>query len=311
MDLPYWGIDTFKDLNSMDDREVESLTVSEFMALYGSSDTSMLSVFKTLVHSGCLLYMSSTEYAWCSDIRFNYRDRVIYVSYLAYEVEEFETDKTSDSPYIYWVSDGVVNVRYGFTRKNLILFNVEDWNIDEAGLLTVFDTKTKRLVEIDLSECDSVFPELDNEYLLLDNLVDVYSSFYKVKSSRPSEKYMRLESKNRKSFDKVLRVNNRLPLWDAKMRDLVYSDLRLANDRETIAYEDYLDLRTELESGVMWLMGVSNRVRNSVIEHGQLGFGGDVKLYLKWYYAQRCLTTRRVKTTDRFFTAEEIELLYN
>ena len=311
MYLPFWGDDTFKDLNGMDDCPVTTVSVKDFMSRYGSSDTSLLGVCRTLVNTGFLLYLDGTNYTWCSDIRFNYRDRIIYAPVLSYDVLEHDTKNKTTSPYVYWVEEGCAYIRYDYANTVHTLFDLEDWNILDADVLCLFDTVTKTIIELDLSECTSVFPELDNEWKLLDNIVELYDTFVNVKSTRPKDRYMRIEPKKKKSFDILARGRLNLPLWGGKTKGLKYNDLRLKVDRETIPYSDYLELRTELESSIMWLMGVPNRVRDSVIEKGYCAFGDTNKLYLKWYYGSRVLYTKRARTTDMFITKDDIDLIYN
>jgi len=184
------------------------------------TEKSVFTILEHLISSNFVFLITinnKLRYSWCSDIRFNYRDKLIFIPYLDYEEISVESNTTNE--YIERIDDKHVNIHYNFSLQSYLIMNK---NAFVNSKVYFFDTNELKLYFLDLSE-----------YVLIDNLFSI-SELYKyyvnasfLDSSVSVQSYNSYYYTNNKVEDKIRCKNNlnKYKNYDDKL--LNYVDIRL------------------------------------------------------------------------------------
>lgn len=162
--------------------------------------------------------------SWCRDIRFNYRDRQVFIPYYTHEVFEYEaTEKDKNNPFLDVTSDNILNVRYNFELKKYVIMDDNiDYSLDSIAVYSWEEEKVYRISLKGLNYLDiESFSMLELSarydtyaYIISDDLVDnTWKSYLPIR-----KKINRRERSIRSKFS--------LPTYTENYLDMNYVDVR-------------------------------------------------------------------------------------
>lgn len=232
--IPYWGKETHKDIENLNDLPLEKLSLSEFYARYKEvlikadlfsdfnhkniNSPSNLSLYHFTLAVGLLnlvyviqdrdnpqMYYTS----WGKDVRFNYRDRYAFIPYYTYNEIYIETQrKLEDSPYLNIDNETKeLKLKYDFSLEKFIIHDrLEDFSVKS---LTVYDIKKHALIEVDIDTIP-LLPNEIKEFSLVDlnkryqNSAFIYYSYFEAEKHEAKKKDVELEEQGVKGYSYIL-----------------------------------------------------------------------------------------------------------
>jgi len=217
----YWGKSTFSDMQYV--AEMYNKGIVEKYNVQDNIVKTEKSIFTTVEHliSGNFVFLIASNnklrYSWCSDIRFNYRDKTIFIPYLDYDEITVESNTTNE--FIVHIDDKHVNIHYNFSLQS---HSIMDRNAFVNSKVYFFDIYELKLYFLDLSE-----------YMLIDNSFSINELYkYYVNASFINDSgrmkncnlYSYIDSKvedKLRSKNKLVKYRN----YNEKLLD--YSDIRV------------------------------------------------------------------------------------
>lgn len=251
---PYWGENTFNDIRNIPELELEELTLEKISEL--CNDRGLLydvkdiyTLFLSLAELDFLFLYGDSEafLSWCRDIRFNYRDRYIFIPFYTYDTKTVVVDrKVVNQKFLDVVDDRTVHVRYNFSLKKTVVNNRKD-NFSEKELY-LYDYISKKKYHLALP----TIPFIEKGVFSLNELSDRYiNSAYFLEEGVTSEdwkKYFPVNNKKRWNKEYQFRKSLNLPLYKDSFIDIGYSDVR-----QYSYHELFEGVRLEEESEPFWL----------------------------------------------------------
>lgn len=165
--IPYWGETTFEDMRKLENTPAFASVPED---LQGCTD--LFSLFHTLAKNGYLLKIGDF-YTWCQDIKFNYRDKVIFAPYYTYSTFPIDTKLRHKHLDLLDAERGVTLLHYAFQlRLHCLLCPALGY---KNMRLTVCKPPTLELYTFDVSE----YPLIEKD-LSIKELYDAYldASYY-------------------------------------------------------------------------------------------------------------------------------------
>jgi hypothetical protein len=228
---PYWGNESFSDIRSLDRLQTKPISTSEITDLCNSKGisvavTDMYSLFLALAHLDFLFVIEDegTLVTWCRDVRFNYRDRFIFVPYYKYETAEYIlSNHFKDMSKIDLIEEDIANVRHNFELCSFILDDRRTGSRVDSIMLYDYENKVKYTLSI-----KDVPYFSGSEFSLLD-LYDRYiNSAYMASDLRDFywEKYTRIDNKYKNNREHILRKRLELKAYSENYKEIAYTDVR-------------------------------------------------------------------------------------
>lgn len=177
--------------------------------------------------------------SWCTDIRFNYRDKEIFIPYYDYDTETYTGDKRyKDESKLNRISDDTIMVNYFFRFRRQILddrktgFRSDSILVVNPATLVLYDISIKDL------------PYLTSPEFSFSTLYDRYLDSAYVESDLDAEnwkRYIRNDNKFKNNREHLLRNHLDLPLYGEGYKDYTYVDVRMYTWEEltgSLMYDD-------------------------------------------------------------------------
>lgn len=218
-----YASDTYVSLTLADLSDLLEETISDYYDLFYK----LAEKYVFVIADGDSLY-----YSWCKDTRFNYRDKLIYVPYLAYEACEVPCKQEHKHLDTY---DGQLTVRYNISERILPIY-CKELNILNPRLI-FFDPNDCILYTVDIT----ALPLFDASKSF--SITELYSRF--VDASYFDEvwedidfdnTYHWISSNKGKNLEYAYRIRHNLPSFENKLKytDMLnrlqrYNDIRLYN----------------------------------------------------------------------------------
>lgn len=226
--LPYWGEDTFTTLRSLDKINFPLVTLEELSDLYNfpaflSGHVDVFSLFKWFIEENLLFMVEDDRryLSWCADIRFNYRDRYMFIPYYKYETLEVPYG-FADREYKFLdrLDGETVSIRYNFELVERVLDSRQSGVREKV--ISLFDRERDRGFSLSIEH----LPYLSGETFSMHTLHDSYTQLLAGSSNEPDKDYWRIQNGKFKTKEQQLRSAYELPVYAGEFNDLNYTDVR-------------------------------------------------------------------------------------
>jgi hypothetical protein len=320
---PYWGKETFQEVRDIKELPTNDLTIDKITDLCKSKglvvnieDTYSLFFALSKLDLLFITENKNTYVTWCRDIRFNYRDRNIYIPYFEYETEQRTFKRTLlENAFLDMPNPKTLNIRHNFKLSSTKVNDRKDSTNIDSLLLYDHINKIKYhlpypslpyLIQPDFSLADLAERYLNSAYIESEVVEDT-----------DWKKYLKVGTKGKKSKEHKIRLKAGLKLYANQYTDMTYTDVRKYTFEElnngshlrlddtkpfwerVFEFEAYLYCifaqgikvqEQEYQSDFV-LLGVSKR---------HLTYDKSTKpLILKHYYTDKTMQTRR-KSFERY-----------
>jgi hypothetical protein len=224
---PYWGNECFSELRGLSEIETCPLSISKINELCNSKGltvhvSDMYSLFLSLAHLDFLFVIEAngTWVSWCRDVRFNYRDKFVFIPYYRYKTEQYELKHHfKDMSHIDLVDSDVANVRYDFEMDSITL---DDRRIGfRADSVVLYNPESKVKYRLSIKEVPYFSPsefsmeDLFTRYLTSAYIASDLHDFY-------WHKYSRIDNKFKNNREHLLRRKMGLKAYAHKYTELIY-----------------------------------------------------------------------------------------
>lgn len=233
---PYWGNSTFSDLTGLVSRkpvEIDKNKLSDICNKKGVNICvkDLYTAFLAIVELNLIILVDKDKgfCSWGRDVRFNYRDKYIFLPYYSFDREEIERKaKVKDTKYLDMVNEKTVSIKYNFKLETLVIDNREsNYRLDS---LLLYDLDTRdfyNLVISDLSYLEQDFFDVEDLYsryinssFIVTDLVSTNRKWSYNTISSSKQEFKTNESKMR-SYYKLGRY-----IEGVKPKELKYMDVR-------------------------------------------------------------------------------------
>lgn len=299
--IPYWGESTFEDMRTLA-RKFEEVQIEDYV-----SASDMFTLFHELGSKNYVFILrekDGTFFSWCKDIRFDYRDKVVYIPYYTYSEKSVKTSK--EYKHLDRIGD-TINVHYGFQARLMPVY------------VPTLNYKIAELYVANIEELAIFRVQISENYLEDSPSIDQLYRAY-LNASYFDEEWSQIDFKNNYhwigaekglNMEYAVRASQHLPVWALKdnreatpqcKKFLNCCDIRLY-DLQTIQTMFDFDLHTELQywerrylfdayllfsvmSGKAWReLEFNERWKQLGTKYEFIKYGSsDFPLYLKHYY---------------------------
>jgi hypothetical protein len=222
--IPYWGENTWSDLTMIRSKDYNNILELNFpdsvRDLYDAFYFLAKQDYLYIIHDALGIWLS-----WCKDIRFNYRDKLVFLPYLRYETTQVKSNKKHkhfDNPNVYF--------NYELVLKPIIQkqLGVEDLKF------IIFDYRTGEFRRVDLTKYKYITSKYSIEELYKNYLNACYYD-EAWDAIDFTNKYHWIDSNKGKNVEYTVRAENKLPhrkydksvMSEATKRLYFYCDIRL------------------------------------------------------------------------------------
>lgn len=302
--LPHYGDETVATLNSLQNRQPKVADPLSFETV-----TDLHTLFRYLLKNEFLFIIKHPNThrlftSWCWDIRFNYRDREVFIPYYSYETFLHQAiERDLSNPYLSIINIGgskaQIEVRHNFKMNKLIL---DDRKVDyRRKNICVYQPSTGIYLKLSLES----LPYLShNEFSMYDllrrhtNYKFLLSEFDLTSKDRY---YLNINSK--KSREKRIRESRGFKTYSDNYTDLNYQDIRTYvvspfsdEARQMTTDEDYVTRVYDFESYLYCLFACQAEPtepdfkqlwRELGVRKRFISLGGTYPLTLKYYYTDK------------------------
>lgn len=298
---PYWGKDTFSQIRDLGIRKPTKVKPQHFKA------TDMYSLFHHLATEGYLFILEEKFCSWCWDIRFNYRDREIFIPYYAYEQFFRDTRKPDlENPYLDILDrtedKSYIGVRYKFEMRTRTL---DDRRINfRTKFVSVYHPQKDEYFLIDISE----LPYLTKAIFSMEDLLQRHTNMKYIipefDSNSRWESYLKI-NRRKHNREKALRKQHNLPVYSDLYTNIDYQDIRMfpthtfSEEYQQVTSQDDFKIRMYEFEAFLYCIFASNAnpiedeylqlfnslgVKNRFIS---IGSPNPHPLILKYYYTDK------------------------
>jgi hypothetical protein len=229
--IPYWGTESFSDIRDLVNLKIEALTLDKINDLCKNKGilihvTDMYSLFLALSHLDFIFVIEQdgTWVSWCRDIRFNYRDRFLFIPYYKYKAENYTIKKHfKDMSKLDLVAENTLSIKYDFEIATMLL--EERTTGFRLETITLYDYENKSKYSLSLRGITHFTPSTFS----LGNLHDRYIASSYVASDLHDffwEKYCRIDNKFKNNREHKLRKKMGLKAYSSVFSEIRYTDFR-------------------------------------------------------------------------------------
>lgn len=314
--IPYQGVELTASVNSLPDRQPDIIDPLELRGV-----TDIHTLFRYLMQNEYLFIIEHPNThrlfaSWCWDIRFNYRDREIFIPYYSYKTffhRAIERDLSNPYLTISTLEDEkkYILVRHDYELNKLILDDRKSKY--RRNNITVYHPSTDSYVQLALTD----LPYLSESLFSVPELLRRHTNYkfllseFDITSKTPY--YYDFNSK--KSREKRILLKEGYSIYADSFMDLNYQDIRTfvvspfsEEANQMTSDDDYVTRVYDFESYLYCLF--AQEAQPYELEHKQawadLGtkkrfvtLGETYPLTLKYYYTDRPHTFRKL-TYERF-----------
>lgn len=229
---PYWGKQTFQDIRDINDLPHTELTLDKIKDLSKSSGLSYdikdtYTLFLALANLDFLFIIEGETLftTWCRDIRFNYRDKKVFIPYYSYKVEDLEFSReVAENDFLDTTDNKNIKIRHEFKLESILL---EDRNTGIVKTqIDLYDYINKIKYKLNIPK----LPYLSTETFSLADLSNRYieSAYIKVDNTDSDDwkKYLKVDTRGSKKKEHKIRLKEGLNLYAEGYNDLTYNDVR-------------------------------------------------------------------------------------
>ena len=314
--LPYFGDDTVAQLTSLQDREPKVINPQDLEGV-----TDLHTLFRHLLKNEYLFIIEhpSTQRlfaTWCWDIRFNYRDREVFIPYYSYKTflhKAIERDLTNPHLIITTLEDNkkYIAVRYFYTMNKLIIDNRKEGY--KRQNICVYQPSTDTYLQIDIEK----LPYLLHNVFSVSDLLNRHTNYkFQLSEFDVTSKdayYTSINKKNNR--EKSIRSKEGFSTYSDDFMGINYQDIRTFvinpfsdEAQQMTSDEDYVTRVYDFESYLYCLF--AQQAEPSDEHHKKLWvelgtkkrfitLGETYPLTLKYYYTDKPHTFKRL-TYERF-----------
>lgn len=344
--VPFWGKETFSDIRQLTQDSFPVVSLKDFSALacsrgYYADITDMYHLFEALSLQDYLIafpntlstlssdpevlkYLPPFFVTWSRDVRFNYRDRLVFIPVYYYDIALTIRQIPDESSVVLDVVDswmeegsskrfGKIAVKHSFIYHQHVIDDRDTGFREEYLLLYNPTTKHKcKLYIKDLPYFSDATFSLTQLYERYINAAYIYSENFDFDWT----KYLRIKNTKAPNEEQKLRKSLKFPDYANPFKDIGYKDvrqypfevlygrpMRLDSDqpywRRILEFEAYLYCA--------FAQGVPPEETDWVRPFNELGkskrtlsFGDSYPLILKYYYKNN--PSLRKKTYERFYS---------
>lgn len=251
--IPYWGENTRTDRIALVKMDYQRISIEEIQDLCKSSGVlnrikDVYSLFLALAELDMLFIPIKDEewLTWCRDIKFNYRDRFVYMPYLTFD--KFPIDTRSnilENPHLDIapeLGEKIVFIRHNYELQTLEVDNRVTGN--RLHDIYLYDYKNHKKYHLELpylpylvqetfslKELSRVHTNLACSALTLDS--EPEGSRYTFTRVKGSKGYRGAENRYRKTLS--------LRTYTDNFKDVKYNDIRYYNYENSLEYVDIVD----------------------------------------------------------------------
>lgn len=314
--LPHFGVETLATINSLQERQPK---VIDPLMLNGVTDLHTL--FRYLMKNEYLFIIEHPNThrlftSWCWDIRFNYRDREVFIPYYSYETFLHQAiERDLSNPYL-TISKADnkkkhIAVRHNFEMNKLIIDNEKEGYRHKN--VCVYQPSTDSYLQIDIQSLPYLSENTFSVYELLRRHTNY--KFMLSEFDLTSKDHHYLDFNSKKSREKRIRERQGFKTYSNNYINLNYQDIRtyVVNPfsdeaRQMTTDEDYVTRVYDFESYLYCLF--AQHAEPLELEFKQLWsslgvtkrfitLGDTYPLTLKYYYTDKQHTFKKL-TYERF-----------
>lgn len=314
--VPYFGEETYRKLEALQDRQPEEINP---LKLRGVTDIHTL--FRHLLKNEYLFIINhpntNRQFAsWCWDIRFNYRDREIFIPYYSYNTflhKAIERDLSNTYLNIYTLEDNkkYISVRYAFEMNKFVVDNRKECYRTES--IRVYHPTTDNYYQLNISNLPYYAESIFSVHELLRRHTNY--KFLLSEFDLTSKEHQYLDFNYKKSREKSIRTKEGFKTYSDNFTDLNYQDIRTyvvspfsdeANEMTTD--DDYVTRVYDFESYLYCLFAQQSEPYEPEFKQLWLDLGSKKRfitlgetypLTLKYYYTDKHHNFKKL-TYERF-----------
>lgn len=318
--IPYWGAKTYEDTAYVLTVEPVRMSLKELnnLAYTLGSPIEIKDIRSLFVVLSDLEFLFVTPdentlfFTWCHDIKFNYRDRLLFIPYYIYDEEPYSGNLRASGIDKIKFSNGDYHIKHSFEYRTRVIDDrdtgYKDYN------LTLFSPKSGHYISISFEEnlpyLDEVpsLEELHRLYLDSAYFTDDYSAYMEY-----ATRYIRTTNKYKDNYEHVLRNRLGLPTFITNFVELRYQDVRsypyeeLHGDKEVVSDKSKFLPRLVRFESYLYCMCASGVTPTEVDEkeYEELGkttrfisYGDSKPVIIKYYYKNN--PNMRRKSYERY-----------
>lgn len=298
--FPFWGETTFLDIRDIVSGEAEKVTGME---LLGVTCDDLYTLLVELAKTDYLYvvqdeYDNQTYVSWCRDIRFNYRDRILYIPYYSYATFDYEFKSNKKYATLDYITDTTVRIKHSVALRQCIIDNRVTKSRNKE--LYVFDRVRHKVFCIGIEN----LPYLSSTDWKMSKLFNLYLDYvYKDNKGNKdgSSLYYQKIGGKRENKESYLRAKLGLPNYAGNYEEMIYRDFPLydyaiyqSENAQVMSGKPYW-LRRGLFEGYLYCAFASNlpvhelEYRDALAQLGTTRrtykvCNDNVSMVLKYYY---------------------------
>lgn len=314
--IPHFGIETAEAINSLQDRQPKDINPRTLRGV-----TDLHTLFRYLLKNEYLFIIEHPNTnrlytSWCWDIRFNYRDREIFIPYYSYRTffhRAIERDLNNPYLTISTLEDKkkYISVRHSFEVNKFIIDNRKEGY--RHPTIRVYHPSTDNYFQIDITS----LPYLAENVFYIDELLRRHTNYKFLLSEFDTTSKDRhyFDFTSKKNREKRLYLKEGYPTYGEKYTDLNYQDIRtfIVNPfsdeaQQMTTDDDYVTRVYDFESYLYCLFAqkaqpyekdIKQRWSELSTKKRFITLGNTYPLTLKYYYTDKPNEFRKL-TYERF-----------